>query len=440
MGLQSTSKTLVMSKFSFEVGDTVSRQELEGGIRRIYGINSFKKVAYHLDDGADGRVVLTIKMFEKPEKILKFGIHYDNIFSAGITANITLRNTFGKNSRSIFAGDISENPRFRIDHLKYVGVKQKSALNLRYDYRSLQIPVYSKGEVQDLEINKNHIAGIGLMSTQSLKQFSFINLLYEYEGFKYKVGNTAPEGVKKIRFNRLFIQSGYIRNTHNDRNYPSKGMNLDLSVSFFPFNHYNLKYNDGIDTIYIPIDSSDLVIPLSINEVNQLVNELTPEFFATLFFRYSKFTPLAKNFQFIPTISIGATFSTDHESNIFNDFIIGGIPKVDFDNNRFFGLNYRELTAPNFGVLGFYFQNVLFKNIFLQYGVNGLLYHGHVPLDDLSKFDFENMYNNNSLIGYGANLKYKSLIGPISLGLSYNNKDPHPRFYFSIGFSFNHED
>jgi NTE family protein len=439
-GHHSTSKTLVLSKFGFEVGDTLSREELEIGIRRIYGISSFKKVIYHIDNSPDHHGVLTIKMFEKPEKILKAGLHYDNLFSAGISTNITLRNTIGRSSRSILAADISQNPRFRFDHLKYVGLKQKYAFNARYDYRNLQVPVYSKGDVQDIEINNNHIARIGLMSTQSLKQFSFFNLLYEFEGFKYKVGNIAPEGVKKIRLNRFYANLGYIRNTQNDRNYPSKGVNLDFSVNVYPYNYYNLKYNDGIDTIYVPIDSTDLEVPLSKDEVNQFVNSLTPDFYATLFFHYSRFTPLAKNFQFIPTISVGATFSNANENNIFNDFIIGGIPKVDFDDSQFYGLNYRELTAPNFGILGFYFQNVLFKKIFIQYGINGLIYHGHVPLNDLNKFDFENMFKNNSLIGYGAVLKYKSYIGPISLGLSYNNKDSNPRLYFSVGLSFNHQD
>lgn len=440
IGLRSTSEQLVMSKFSFEEGDTLDRKELERGVRRIYGINSFKKVIYHIDNVRDDRVKLTIKLYEKPTRILKFGIHYDNLFSAGITANYTMRNVLGKSSRTILAADISENPRFRFDYLKYAGGKQKYALNILYDYRSLQIPTYLEGKAEDIEINKNHIAGIGLMSTQSLKQFSFFNIKYEFEGFKYKVGNDTPEGIKKIRLNRLHLHGGYVRNTHNDRNFPTRGENLIVSVNVFPWNAYNLRYEDGVDTVYIQSGDPPMEIPVSKDELDELVNVLTPEFFSTVYFRYSRIAPIAKNFQVIPSVTLGATISSDTEDKIYDDFIVGGTIKVDFDDNRFFGLHYRELTSPNIGIIGIYFQNVLFKYLFVTYGINGLVYNEHVPLNDIGSFDFDNMIKNNSILGYGLNLKYKSYVGPISFGLSYNNRDPYARIYFSIGYSFNHVD
>ena len=440
LGLKSKSEILVMSKFGYEVGDTVQRMEVEQGIRRIYGINKFKKVIYHIDHINSERVKLQIRVYEKPEKSLKVGLHYDNVFSAGITGNITLRNTLGDNTRSIIAGDISENPRFRFDYLKYIGAKRKQALNVRYDYRSLQVPSYLNGEIEDIEVNKNHIASIGLMSTQSLKEFTFINARYEYEGLKYKVGNVTPEGVKTLRLNRFHVIGGYIRNTHNDRNYPSSGTNIDLIVSLFPLNDYNLKYNNGVDTIYLPLDSTSFELPVTKPQLDQAIDRLTPDFFATLQFQYSKIIPIAKNFQILPSISMGATFSTEEDFKQYNDFIVGGLQKIDFDDITFLGLNYREITAPNIGIVGLQFQNVLFKNFFLRYGINGLLYHPHIPLNELEKFDFQNMIDNNSVLGYGFNIRYKSFIGPITFGLSYNNRDSNPRYYFAIGFSFNYSD
>ena len=439
-GLSYTSKQLVFSKFGYEKGDTVSRSDIESGIQRIFGINSFNKVIYHLENEKNDHVIFKIKMFEKPEKVLKVGLHYDNLFSVGITANLTMRNVLGENTRTIIAGDISENPRIRFDYLKYVGVKQKSALNIRYDYRLLQIPNYTNGKLQDIEINKNHIAGIGLMSTQSLKEFTFASFKYEFEGYKYKVGNSTPEGIKSIRTNRLLLTGGYIRNTHNDRNYPSKGTNLELVVNFFPWNNYNLKYASGTDTIYLPIDSIGTELTVTKPELDEEIKAITPDFFARLFFNYSKIIPLAKKFQIIPSATLGATLSTQEPRKTFDDFIIGGTLKVDPDDSPFYGLNYREFTAPNMAILGVFFQNIVFKNIFIRYGINGLVYNDYVPLDELDTFDFKTMINNNSILGYGFHIKYKSVIGPIGVALSYNNRDRYPRFYFSIGYSFNYQD
>ncbi len=439
-GLHSISPQLVMSKFGHEQGDTLNRAQIENGVRRVYGINSFKKVIYHFEQTSNNRAALVLKMFEKPEQVIKAGIHYDNLFSAGVTLNYTMRNTLGKSTRSIVALDLSGNPRLRLDHLKYVGVKRKTALNLRYDYRSLQVPNYSNGELQDLEINRNHIVGVGIMGTQSLKDFSFLSFKYEFEGFKYKIGNINPEGIKAIRFNRFFVNGGYTRNTFNDRNYPSKGANLDVTVNIYPWSDYNLKYKEGIDTIYIPVDSINSEMPVTKAELNQVVKELTPEFFTTIFFRYSRITPISKKIQFIPSISLGITLSNDVENSIFNDFIVGGTQRLDFDDIPFLGLNYRELTTPNFGTLKFQVQHILFKNFFFRYGINSLLFHEHISLNQLDKFIVKNLFENNSLIGYGFNLKYRSYIGPISFGISYNNRDPHPRYYFALGFSFNYED
>jgi NTE family protein len=41
-----------------------------------------------------------------------------------------------------------------------------------------------------------------------------------------------------------------------------------------------------------------------------------------------------------------------------------------------------------------------------------------------------------NMFGYGVNLGYESLIGPISLNISRNNQLDFSRIYFTIGFKF----
>lgn len=438
-GLENTKEQLVLSKLGIHEGDIVTRMLIEEGIRRIYGINNFKKIIYHLDNGANGKAILTIKAYEKPNQRLKAAIHYDNQFSAGILVNYTLRNVIGKNSRAIVIADFSENPRFRLDYLKYTGKSKKYAWNARYDFRSLQIPTYKDGQVQDLEINNNHLAGLGVMSTQSLKGFTFLSVNYEFENYKYKVGNDFPSGVKAVHLNKYMVQGGYVRNTHNDRNYPTKGVLTYVFAKFHPYSDYLLKYETGIDSINLYRDSIGDYVPVAKAEVDELVNELEPSFFSTVFFHYSNVIAVSKKFQLIPEGSLGITLSFD-DDKVFDDFAVGGAQMVDLDNVRFMGLNYRELTAPNIITAGFFAQNVLFKKLFLRYGINALLHNNHVPLDELSFANFSNTVDQNLIIGYGARLTLKSIIGPITGGLSFNSIDPHPRIYFAIGFTMNYAD
>jgi len=83
---------------------------------------------------------------------------------------------------------------------------------------------------------------------------------------------------------------------------------------------------------------------------------------------------------------------------------------------------------------------VLFGNLYLNYGGNLLLHHQHVPIDNINSFDFKEFFNENSVIGYGVQLTYKSPIGPVSGGISRNTRDSYFRYYLAIGFSFNYSD
>jgi NTE family protein len=104
------------------------------------------------------------------------------------------------------------------------------------------------------------------------------------------------------------------------------------------------------------------------------------------------------------------------------------------------GLNFAEKDYANFLLGGIYFQNILLKNIYFKYGLNLLLPYDFVPITDLGSFDFNKMIEDNSMIGYGIKLTYKSILGPISGGVSMNSRDAYLRYYLSIGLSFNYSD
>lgn len=95
VGNKLVSEKLILSKLGIAIGDTVSRKEIEDGVRRVFGINSFNKVVYHIDKSYADNYVLTVKIREKPPATLKATVHYDNLFSAGILLNLTLRNLLG---------------------------------------------------------------------------------------------------------------------------------------------------------------------------------------------------------------------------------------------------------------------------------------------------------------------------------------------------------
>lgn len=442
-GLKRTAEPLIRSKLGISPEQKVSRSDIEAGIRRIYGVTNFSKVDYRLSPLPDpDRYLLTIQVRENDPVMLKGSIHYDNIFKFGVVGNLTLRNILGKSSRTILAADISENPKFRFDYLKYIGQNQHFALNARYDFRNEQLPYYEEGLLTDVEISRHHEAFLSLMATQSLKRSYLVGATYNYLRQKQKFANILPEGVDYGKFHFFQLDFWYMVNTLNNRNYPTRGRELAVIAKLYFDSDYSIRYEKGVDTVYIPIDIEDGTIDLPITEsqFNEIiVDPLIPNVYGTLQMNYSHFIPLSSNFQVIPAVHAGLTLATD-SAGLFNTFRIGGYQRVRYTDVPLLGLNYSEVDYPNFALVGLHFQNVLFKNLFFRYGGDLLLPYTYIPLDQLSDFDLDILLNENSIFGYGIEATMKTFIGPISLGISKNTRDRYFRYYFSVGFSFNYSD
>lgn len=435
IGNKLVSGGLISSKLQIEVGDKVSRHEIETGVRTIYGINNFEKVVYRLHKLAlENTYGLTIKTIEKKPVVLKGSIHYDNLFNIGVVLNITLRNLLGKSSRTIVAGDISENPKLRLDYLKYIGLRQRIALNISYNYLAEQIPSYESGKVQDVEISNEHNFSIGGITTQSLRNSLFFGATYQINRQKQKFNSIIPEGVKHGNFNNLRGEILFTANTYNDRNYPTNGREFSVGGALYFYNNYSITYENDVDTVYFE------GIPISEQDFNQYyIEPLTPDLYGMVELKFSRFYQIRPKFQIIPMFSTGVTLATVSDA-LFQSYRIGGNQRVKYSDKRFIGYNYAEVNWSNYANMGLFLQNVLFQKVYLKYGANYLLPYEYVPLTDLDTFSFDTLIDDNSVLGYGVELTYKSFLGPVSLGVSRNSRDSYFRYYFAVGFSFNYSD
>ena len=186
-GNKLVNKNLILAKLQIEPGDKVSITDIEEGIRTIFGITNFNKVDYELiaQPGTDG-YTLTINTLENNPITLKGAVHYDNIFKIGLTANLTLRNILGRSSRALIAGDISENPKLRVNYLKYIGHKQEVAANFTYNYLNEEKPYYEEGLLKDVDVSREHNFALGFLTTQSLKSSLYIGAGYQHYRQKQK--------------------------------------------------------------------------------------------------------------------------------------------------------------------------------------------------------------------------------------------------------------
>jgi NTE family protein len=434
-----SSDKLVSNKLGIEKDNLYTQQDVEEGVRRVFGVNIFKKVNHYIrKEKKSDNYLLQIELVEKPRVLIKSGLHHDNTFSTGITLNMTLRDYLIKSSRFIIAADVSKNPKFRFDYLQYIGNEQSKAFNFRYNFLNEQIPSYSEGQLEDVDITKEHTFNLGFLTTQQLERCYFVGGGLKLITQKFKFENVIPEEIKNGDFNNLKFETGFFINTMNDRNYPTRGKDLSLHGNLFFHSFYKIRFEKDVDSLNL--GTTEVPIFITEEEFNKYVlDPLTPGIYGLLQFRYSQFIPLKPKNQLIPFIAAGLTLAGD-EAGIFDEFRIGGHQMVRSTDIRCMGLNYDEYDYENYLLTGLHFQQILLRSLFLNLGADFLLPYNYISLNDLESFDFSTAFHEYSLLGYGGKLTYKSFIGPISVGASRNTRDSYWRFYFALGFSFNYSD
>jgi len=245
-----------------------------------------------------------------------------------------------------------------------------------------------------------------------------------------------PENIISGVESYFSARARYYRNSQNDRNFPTRGAEGVLEANFRLKSWLGINVKSGIDTVYFKLDNGEF--PVAIEFLDALVDELVPNPHATLTGRYNKFLPFSPRLQFKPSGAFGLTLSNDESGKSYREFFVGGYQIIRFIDANFWGLNYGEVQTPNFAKVGADLQFIPIKKLYLRAGANVLGFSDHIPLKEvLNNGEF---LNEETYFGFGADVSYNSLLGPITLGMGTNTKDKKLRTYVSIGLSFNYAD
>ena len=95
-------------------------------------------------------------------------------------------------------------------------------------------------------------------------------------------------------------------------------------------------------------------------------------------------------------------------------------------NPEFNGFRQQEVPLSAFAKLGLEVQYNLYNHLYLTPS-----FHYGKGSDELSPFN-----ESIDIFGYGFNLGYESILGPININISKNSVTDFWRAYFSIGFKF----
>lgn len=437
-GISEDNLDLVKARMNVKTNTVYSINDLEGALDRAMGTNLFSQVdANPLIE--KGFVGMRVTATEKSPHQLKFGLHFDNDSGIGVLANYTGKNVFGKSSRILVTGDISNEPSYRIQYQKQFG-KNKSwwIRNELFQNWSTE-----KFDIYGIELNDEFSLRYSILSNEINKN---IKPLESYVGFGVDLYNhhLTPkvdpnldlniQNIEGSEIRSMELYAHYVQNSLNEVFFPTYGSKTKIRLARTLFNKVNyLTFNpDGME-----------------DSAQESYKNFVVGNFTRVLFQYEKRFRVHPKMTWIINPEFGFMFpdnrnpSSNYDKSLaFGHHFGGNLPNFKRYLFSFYGLNRNEVNVFQFMHLGTSLQINPISNFYIRPHVN-YISAGRSYFDDYIKNAFWPRYKwsdvNSSaasfLYSMGSTFSYNSLIGPIQMdftgvGGTGNNK---LHFYFGLG-------
>lgn len=404
-GVDRTSAEFFIHTMNFELNQFYTARRLANMVRQAYGTRYYSRVTYSLVPQADGTSKIVFDVTEYPLTFAKLGLHYNRFTGVGLIANLTARNFFTTNSRSLVSVNIGETFRIRGEHLQYLGRLKNVAVVLETQYDNFDIGTYTESK-QDGLYNLNFFKFGSKVQFSAKREFT-VGAGGRFEWVKYnpKISSeTEFKGSKKF-----FTPFVYLAHNSLDKSiFPRRGLKLDVEAGWVaPQNSHIRFYMNGTQ---IPPD----LIPVS-----------DQSYYRTSF-SLEKYTPLSKRTTMLFSVQGGANFN--YTDNALNEFVIGGLVKTFRNQITFAGLpegaEYTTSTAALQGAIRYQ----VFNNTYLT-GRANVLFNNLV--ESSSFFFIRDFFS-----GYALTFSYNFALGPLEISAMYCDQTRKIQSYVNLGIPF----
>lgn len=404
-GVEKTSADFFVHTMNFDVGKTYTAKQLANMVRRAYGTRYYSRVIYSLVPQPDSSCKIIFDVTENPFTFAKLGLHYNRFTGVGIIANITSRNFFTTNSRSLVTVNLGETFRVRAEHLQYIGRLKNIAIPIDMQFDRFDFTTYDT-YVQDGLYKQHYFRFGGKFQYSASRNFS-IGVGHKIEWLQYMP--TISKGVEFKGSNNFMSTYGYISHNSLDRSiYPRRGVKVEAEAAHVSRQHPNLRFLvDGSE-----IDDDSLQVATS------------PYLRTTL--NVESYIPLGRRTTFQLQAQGGINF--DYSNNVMNEFIIGGLTKTFRNQITFAGLPEGSLYTPAMAMMQGGLRWQIFNNTYLTGRANMLVNNF------ISQSDF--FVNPDFLSGYAVTFSYNFALGPLEISAMYCDQTRKFQSYINLGIPF----
>jgi NTE family protein len=401
-GLKNTTQDFFIHTMGLLTGRTYSPETLAYMVRRAAGTLYYTLINYHLNPQPDHTVKIIFDVTENPLTFAKLSLHYNQFMGISAILNMTSRDFFTPNSRSLVTLNIGENFRARGEHLQYLGRNRNFALILGTQFDQLSITTYRDTKEAGI-YNQNYFLMDGKLGYSTNRDIT-VGLGTRFEWTRYK-----PSITSAVEFNGTDnFPTSYLYFNQNslDRNIlPKRGVKTEL---------------EG-DWVYT--QNPDIQLHTNVQDLDTITAS-SP--YPRITFHLESYSPLSDKSTLLFLAQAGINFQN---GNLMNSFSVGGLTHTFHNQVTFAGLREGSYYSASVASLQAGFRYNMYGNLYLT-GKANVMFNNFVS--NLPKF-----YNTpDFLSGYSLTFTYNFVLGPLELSAMYCDQWKRVMGYVNIGIPF----
>ncbi|HLK31095.1 MAG TPA: patatin-like phospholipase family protein [Puia sp.] len=401
-GAQHTSKEFFIHALDLYTNRLYTSSDLARMVRRASGTRYYSKISYSLQPIDDSSCKAIFDVEENPLTFAKIGINYNQFSGISAIINVTSRDFFTPNSRSLVTLNIGQNFRARAEHLQYLGRISNFALNLGTQFDQFNVTTYNNFKEAGIYNQSYFKADMRLGYSTSR------NILIG-AGTRFEWIHYSPSITSSIEFqgrNNFFTSYLLFRHNTLDRPlFPKKGLKIDA---------------EG-DIVY---EQNPNVTAHPVTPYQDTSFSSTP--YTRLLFNLENYAPVSSRSVLLFNMQSGVNFN--YQNNIMNEFSIGGLVNQFHNQITFSGLREGNFYSPSVAEFQLGWRYQLFSNTFITAKAN-VLFNNFITTSNF-------FTNPDFLTGYSLTASYNFALGPIELSAMYCDQSRRVLGYVNIGIPF----
>jgi NTE family protein len=401
-GLHFTSTEFFIHSMDLLTKHPYTAENLARMVRRASGTRYYNRIIYSLQPQQDGTCKIIFEVTENPLTFAKIGLHYNEFSGISALLNLTTRDLFTPNSRSLVTVDIGENFRIRAEHLQYLGRISNFALALGTQFDQFDITTYNNYKETGL-YSQSYFKVDGRLDYSTNRNL-MLGMGTRFEWIRYNPSITSSVEFKGK--NNFISSYAFIRHNTLDRPvYPKRGLKIDAEGDWVYEQNPDVNIHSSTSTQ----DTSFSASP-----------------YARFILNFESYSPIGSRSTFLANIQSGINFQ--YRNNIMNEFSIGGLTSQFHNQITFAGLREGTFYSPSVAEMQVGLRYQLFSNIYLT-GKANVLFNNFISTSSF-------FVNPDFLSGYSLTFSYNFALGPVEISAMYCDQSRRVVGYVNIGIPF----